>query len=369
VARLEFREIVKRFPDVGIDALKAFDLEVSDGAFVVMLGPSGCGKTTALRVLAGLETPTSGSVVIGDRDVTRLPPRDRDVAMVFQSYALYPHLSVADNIAYPLRIRKVAKADRAQAVERAAEALEIEALLERRPKQLSGGQRQRVALARAIVRAPAAFLMDEPLSNLDATLRTAMRAEIKRLQNELGTTTVYVTHDQAEAMTMADLVVVMNAGEVQQVGPPDEVYRHPVNRFVGTFLGSPPMNVVPGEIDVPSRSFVFGDSAMPLPEDVLRGWERRAAVELGVRPEDLSLGSPDGEHGLRGTVYVVEPTGSETLVYVDVEGSRVVARGPRDWHADIGSTVGLSVDFSRAVFFARSDGQNDRPHSSAAGDE
>jgi multiple sugar transport system ATP-binding protein len=352
VAQLQYRDVVKRFPDVGVDALKAFNLEVPDGAFVVMLGPSGCGKTTALRVLAGLEAPTAGSVFIGNQDVTPLPPRDRDVAMVFQNYALYPHLSIADNIGYPLRIRKVPKVDRAAAVERAATALEIESLLDRRPKQLSGGQRQRVALARAIVRSPAAFLMDEPLSNLDATLRTAMRAEIKRLQKELDTTMVYVTHDQAEAMTMADLIVVMNAGEVQQVGRPNEVYERPVNRFVATFLGNPPMNIIGGAIDFDSRSFVSGGSRFPVGDDVmnLSGGHRR--LELGIRPEDLALRNPNPRECLCGEVYVVEPTGTETLVYVDVDGERVVARGPRDWTAEIGTPVGLTVDLSRAVFFS-----------------
>jgi multiple sugar transport system ATP-binding protein len=352
VARLEYRDVAKRFPDVGIHALTAFNLEVPDGAFVVMLGPSGCGKTTALRVLAGLEAPTEGAVFIGDRDVTPLPPRNRDVAMVFQSYALYPHMSIADNIGYPLRIRKVPKADRKAAVERAAMALEIEPLLDRLPKQLSGGQRQRVALARAIVRSPAAFLMDEPLSNLDATLRTAMRAEIKRLQKELETTMVYVTHDQAEAMTMADLIVVMNAGEVQQVDRPNDVYERPANRFVATFLGNPPMNIIAGAIDADSRSFVSGGARLPVGDNVMRLSEGQGPLEMGIRPEDLSLRDPNPQECLCGEVYVVEPTGTETLVYVDVNGERVVARGPRDWTAEIGTPVGLAVDLSRAVFFS-----------------
>src|SRR6185503_14238885 len=222
MSEVSFRGIEKRF-DAQSLALRSLDLDVPDGAFLVLLGPSGCGKTTALRVLAGLETPTAGTVHIGDRDVTRIQPRDRDVAMVFQSYALYPHMTVGENIGYPLRIRGLSKADQRAGVQRVAESLEIAHLLDRRPRHLSGGQRQRVALARAIVREPSVFLMDEPLSNLDAKLRTSMRGEIKRLQKRLGTTTLYVTHDQAEAMTMADLVAVMREGQLQQLAPPEEI--------------------------------------------------------------------------------------------------------------------------------------------------
>src|SRR4051794_21964676 len=229
-------------------ALEPLDLEVPDGTFLAMLGPSGCGKTTALRLLAGLETPTEGRLFIGEREVTRLEPRARDVAMVFQSYALYPHKTVGDNIGYPLRVRKVAKPERRKQVEEVARLLEIEQLLERMPRQLSGGQRQRVALARAIVRQPQAFLMDEPLSNLDALLRQQMRVELIRLHQRLAITTAYVTHDQVEAMTMGHRIAVMRHGVLQQVGTPDDVYRRPLNVFVATFIGAPPMNMISGSL-------------------------------------------------------------------------------------------------------------------------
>ena len=253
-----------------MDAVTDLDLHVPDGAFLALLGPSGCGKTTALRILAGLEQPTSGRVLIGDRDVTDLQPKDRDVAMVFQSYALYPHKNVADNIAYPLRVRKVPREQRQERAAEVARMLDIDGLLDRMPQQLSGGQRQRVALARAIIREPQAFLMDEPLSNLDAQLRLQMRAEIKRLQRDLGTTTVYVTHDQVEAMTMADLVAVMRHGRLQQLAPPGEVYARPANLFVAQFCGSPPMNVLDGD-----------GRGRPLPPPVRRGAAPRAPGTRG----------------------------------------------------------------------------------------
>src|SRR5437763_13619446 len=260
MSRVAYEGVAKRFGDVV--ALRDGDLQVPDGAFLVMLGPSGCGKTTALRILAGLELPDDGKVMLGDRDVTRLQPRDRDVAMVFQSYALYPHMTVAANIGYPLDLRHVEKAERLRAVREVADLLEIDHLLDRRPKQLSGGQRQRVALARAIVRQPQVFLMDEPLSNLDAKLRASMRGELKRLQKRLAATTIYVTHDQAEATTMADLVAVMRDGVLQQLAAPIEIYDRPANRFVGTFVGSPPLNAVPGALDTNSRAFVVGDARL-----------------------------------------------------------------------------------------------------------
>ena len=249
----------------GVPALVDLDLEVPDGKFLALLGPSGCGKTTALRILAGLEEPTSGQVFIGQDDVTKLQPRDRDVAMVFQSYALYPHKNVAENIAYPLRVRKIDKRDRELRVGKVAELLSITPLLGRMPRQLSGGQRQRVALARAIVREPRAFLMDEPLSNLDAQLRLQMRIEIKRLQRELATTTLYVTHDQVEAMTMADIVAVMHEGRLQQLAAPADLYAHPANLFVARFCGSPPMNVLSG--DVTDGVFAHPAGRVPLDRD------------------------------------------------------------------------------------------------------
>jgi multiple sugar transport system ATP-binding protein len=341
--------IEKRFGDVV--ALATFDLEVPDGVFLVMLGPSGCGKTTALRILAGLEQPTAGRVILGDRDVTRLQPRDRDVAMVFQSYALYPHMKVEENIGYPLRIRSVGKDERARAVQEAAEALEIGHLLGRRPRELSGGQRQRVALARAIVRDPACFLMDEPLSNLDARLRATMRAELKRLQKRLGATTLYVTHDQAEATTMADLVAVIREGVLQQLGTPDEIYDRPANRFVGTFVGSPPLNVVPGKLDRERRAFAVAGTSLSLPDDIFERCAANGIVELGVRPEDLRLIAPGREEALRGEVYVVEPMGNETLVGVRLTESVVFVRAERGWNEPIGAPVAIEIDVRTACFF------------------
>jgi multiple sugar transport system ATP-binding protein len=340
--------VEKRFGEAV--ALRDLHLDVPEGKFVVLLGPSGCGKTTALRIMAGLETPTSGTVEIGDRNVTGLPPRARDVAMVFQSYALYPHMSVGENVGYPLRIRGLKGDARAQRVLEVARSLEIDHLLDRRPRQLSGGQRQRVALARAIVREPAAFLMDEPLSNLDAKLRMSTRGEIKRLQKQLGVTTLYVTHDQSEATTMADLVAVMRDGDLLQLASPAEVYDRPANRFVATFVGSPPMSVLDGVMD--GDDFVVGDSRLPLGADVARDCREREAIAIGLRPEDLGLVEPSTPGALPGSVFVVEPMGSETLVDVTVGETRVTVRAPRATTYPLGAAVGLAVDARRACFFA-----------------
>jgi multiple sugar transport system ATP-binding protein len=349
MSRVEYRGVAKSFG--GVQALHDFDLVVPDGAFLVMLGPSGCGKTTALRILAGLELPDDGKVMLGDRDVTRLQPRDRDVAMVFQSYALYPHMTVAENIAYPLDLRHVEKADRARAVRQVADLLEIDHLLDRRPKQLSGGQRQRVALARAIVRQPQVFLMDEPLSNLDAKLRASMRGELKRLQKRLAATTIYVTHDQAEATTMADLVAVMRDGVLEQLGPPLEIYDRPATRFVATFVGSPPLNVLPGSLDPDGRAFVLAGGRVPLGEEVFAACVERKVTELGVRPEDLGIAEAGRPGVLQGEVYVVEPLGNETLVEVRLGESVVELLAERGWDAPIGTPVGVAFDPAAACFF------------------
>jgi multiple sugar transport system ATP-binding protein len=356
MSAVSYRGIEKRF-DAQVLALRSLDLDVPDGKFLVLLGPSGCGKTTALRILAGLELPTAGEVHIGDRNVTRMQPRDRDIAMVFQSYALYPHMTVAENVAYPLRIRKLSKDERRTQVLAVAESLEIAHLLDRRPKNLSGGQRQRVALARAIVREPSVFLMDEPLSNLDAKLRTTMRGEIKRLQTRLATTTLYVTHDQAEAMTMADLVAVLRDGELQQLGSPDEIYDRPANRFVAAFVGSPPMNVLEGELDSDGQCLVVGGSRLALPEGVFRAAAEAGASVLGVRPEDLAVVAADAGNrsSLRGEVYVVEPMGNETLVDVRIGEQRLMVRAPRSFSAAIGSPIGVRVSPESTCFF-RADG-------------
>src|SRR4051794_5037022 len=310
-------------------ALAPLDVTVPDGRFLAMLGPSGCGKTTALRLLAGLELPSAGRIFIGERDVTRLEPRHRDIAMVFQSYALYPHKSVAENIAYPLRLRRSAKAERDERVRKVAELLDIDALLARAPRQLSGGQRQRVALARAIIRRPQAFLMDEPLSNLDAQLRTQMRIEIKRLQRELAVTTLYVTHDQVEAMTMADLIAVMRHGRLQQLATPAELYACPVNLFVARFCGSPPMNVLSGEIADGGFRHAAGTLALP-------GVRARGRVTLGFRPEHAELAAADAADALAGDIYVVEPLGNETLVTVRIGEDLINVRADADFARPVG---------------------------------
>jgi multiple sugar transport system ATP-binding protein len=313
-----------------------------------MLGPSGCGKTTALRLLAGLELPTEGRIFIGERDVTRLEPRHRDIAMVFQSYALYPHKSVAENIAYPLRLRRSAKAERDERVKSVAELLDIAGLLDRTPRQLSGGQRQRVALARAIIRRPQAFLMDEPLSNLDAQLRMQMRVEIKRLQRELGVTTLYVTHDQIEAMTMADLIAVMRDGRLQQLAPPAELYAHPANLFVARFCGSPPMNVLDGEIA--DGVFRHGSGELPVP-----GVPARGPVTLGFRPEHVELAAPGD--GFAGEIYVVEPLGNETLVTVRAGDALVNVRAGADFAAPVGEACALRPQPQQVHVFDRESGR------------
>ncbi|HET6848845.1 MAG TPA: ABC transporter ATP-binding protein [Gaiellales bacterium] len=317
-----------------VPALNDLNLEVPDGKFLALLGPSGCGKTTALRILAGLEEPSSGHVYIGDRDVTRLEPRARDVAMVFQSYALYPHKSVSDNIAYPLRIRKVDKKTRQERVAQVAEMLSITPLLDRMPRQLSGGQRQRVALARAIVREPRAFLMDEPLSNLDAQLRLQMRIEIKRLQRELGITTLYVTHDQVEAMTMADLVAVMHDGELQQLAAPADLYAHPANLFVARFCGSPPMNVVSGDV-------ADGVFEHPAGKVALGRSDHRGPAKLGFRPEHAAMVDPGTDGALAAEVYVVEPLGNETLIALRLGDDLINLRAAATVNPAVGSACGV----------------------------
>jgi multiple sugar transport system ATP-binding protein len=329
---VRYEGIAKRFGST--QALEPLDLRVPDGTFLAMLGPSGCGKTTALRLLAGLETPTEGRLFIGERDVTRLEPKDRDVAMVFQSYALYPHKTVADNIGYPLRVRKATKAQRHEQVQEVARLLEIDGLLGRMPRQLSGGQRQRVALARAIVRHPQAFLMDEPLSNLDALLRQQMRIELKRLQRELEVTTLYVTHDQVEAMTMADLVAVMRDGRLQQLAEPKELYVRPANLFVARFCGAPPMNVVAGEL-------AEGAFRHPAGTVAVERAARPGRTQLGFRPEHATLVEPGAADALDGELYVVEPLGNETLAAIRLGEDLVNVRLPADFAGSAGERVGV----------------------------
>ncbi len=328
-------------------------LEIEDGEFVVLLGPSGCGKTTTLRMIAGLEQATSGDIVIDGERVNNVPPQRRDVAMVFQSYALYPHMTVAQNVGYPLRVRKMAPDQIADQIQRTAAMLEITDLLGRRPRKLSGGERQRVALARAIVRHPKAFLMDEPLSNLDAKLRLQMRGELKRLQQQLGTTTVYVTHDQAEAMTLGHRVAVMNKGRLQQFDTPLRIYNEPANRFVAGFVGSPTMNFLEGEIDMAGKRFVSQQASLPVNDLQCELLSRRGQkqVTLGIRPEDLSVSLDERSGCQRASVYVTELMGSETFVILQIDKTRLVVRAPGDFRAETDSPVWIEVDMNKAHWF------------------
>lgn len=353
---IEFRNLTKRFDDhVVVDELS---LTIDDGEFVVLLGPSGCGKSTTLRMLAGLEEVTSGDILVGNKRVNDVPPQRRDLAMVFQNYALYPHLSVADNIAYPLRIRKISREQIAAKIERVAGLLEIAHLLARKPRELSGGERQRVALARAIVREPRAYLMDEPLSNLDARLRVQMRGELKRLQHELGTTTIYVTHDQAEAMTLAHRVAVMRLGKLQQFDTPLNVYNRPANRFVAEFVGSPSMNFIDGRIEPDTQTFKSDQISLSLSRLVegVRGIDG-GAVTLGIRPEHIRVSPTQRDRWLQATVYVTELMGSETFVFLTLGNERIIARAPADFRAEVETKVWVDLDVDKAHFFHPTSGE------------
>ena len=338
MAQVRFEGIAKTYPN-GPTAVRGLDLTIADGEFMVLVGPSGCGKSTLLRMIAGLEVPTAGRLFIGDRDVTTLPPQERDIAMVFQSYALYPHMSVRENLGFGLRMRKVAPTVVAQRIESAARALGLEAVLERKPAQLSGGQRQRVALGRAIVREPQGFLFDEPLSNLDAKLRVETRAELARLHRRLRTTVVYVTHDQEEAMTLGSRVAVLRDGALQQVAPPMELYRRPANRFVAGFVGSPEMNFLAG--------------------DLLSGAARPGLV-LGVRPHDVAV-VPRGTGDVDAAVDVVEPLGSELVVYLRLDGrlggTELRAVTPPEPAIEPETTVGVRFDPARLHWFEAESGR------------
>jgi multiple sugar transport system ATP-binding protein len=326
MAMIEFDRLSKKFGD-GFVAVDDLNLKVNDGEFMIFVGPSGCGKTTALRMIAGLEEASSGDIRIGGRSVGHLEPQDRDVAMVFQNYALYPHKSVRENVGFPLRMRGMDRAEIDKRVSDVARMLGIEALLERKPRELSGGQRQRVAMGRAIVRHPQAFLMDEPLSNLDAKLRIQMRVELVRLHRRLGVTTIYVTHDQTEAMTLGQRVVVLNKGRVQQVAPPHQMYMHPANAFVAGFIGSPPMNFLRGRLT--DGGVRIGPIEVALPQDMLgRITPGAAEVLVGLRPEGLVAGPPSAG-ALRGEVEVVEELGAERHLYLRVPGLDVVEQSDR----------------------------------------
>jgi len=372
MADIRFSAVTKQFGD-GTVAVDDLDLEIHDGEFMIFVGPSGCGKTTALRMVAGLEDPTSGEILIGGKVVNDLDPVDRDIAMVFQNYALYPHMTVRDNIGFPLRMQKIPKEERRRRIGSAAELLGIDELLDRKPGALSGGQRQRVAMGRAIVRHPTAFLMDEPLSNLDAKLRVQMRAELVKLHQRLGVTTLYVTHDQTEAMTLGERVAVLNRGVIQQVDTPGELYNRPANTFVATFIGSPAMNFLRARLS--AGVIEFATYRFELPEGArgrLRGVE--GEFLLGLRPEhffDPRVAAPEASgNRFPVTVELTEQLGSETLLYfradgieaeqesegeVELGGALVARLDPRT-HAAPGERLDLGIDMERAHFFDPSTG-------------
>ena len=351
MAKIRFEFAGKTYPN-GFVALENLNLEIADREFVVLLGPSGCGKSTTLNLIAGLEDVTAGSLYFDEALMNVVPAHKRDVAMVFQSYALYPHKSVYENIAFGLRMRGFEKSLIEKRVREAARSLEIESLLERRPHQLSGGQRQRVALGRALVRQPQAFLMDEPLSNLDAALRIAMRAEIKKLHQTMRTTFVYVTHDQAEALTLADRIVVMKEGVIQQIGSPAEIYDRPRNTFVASFLGNPPINYLEGSLSHDGKRFERGAVSLPLPIPLAAQAGR--AVKLGIRAEDVD---PRGtSEQLHGRISSVLPVGSDQFLGVEVEGTTLFFRVGRELRAREGENIALPVSTPRLQIFDAASG-------------
>ena len=349
MAKVTFKDATRVYPGSERAAVDKLNLEIGDGEFMVLVGPSGCGKSTSLRMLAGLEEVNAGGIFIGDREVTDLPPKDRDIAMVFQNYALYPHMTVADNMGFALKMQNVPKAERQKRVQEAAKLLGLEEFLTRKPKNLSGGQRQRVAMGRAIVRDPQVFLMDEPLSNLDAKLRVQTRTQIAALQSRLGVTTVYVTHDQVEAMTMGDRVAVMNGGQLQQVDSPLALYDTPKNLFVAGFIGSPAMNLMSGKIV--DGGVQIGDYTVPVSREVLDRASGEDTLTLGIRPENFNLA--EGDQGIGLDVAVVEELGADAYLYGTLSGlgedekltaQQIVARISSRRPPQRGAQVRLSVD-------------------------
>jgi multiple sugar transport system ATP-binding protein len=362
VANVQLKQIIKRFGDV--EVIHGIDLDIKSGEFVVFVGPSGCGKSTLLRMIAGLETTTSGDIMIGDVRVNDAPPRSRDIAMVFQDYALYPHKSVYENMAFGLRLRKTAEDEIKRRVGDAAAILRIEHLLERKPRQLSGGQRQRVAMGRAIVRDPKAFLFDEPLSNLDAQLRNEMRTEIKKLHARLGKTIIYVTHDQVEAMTLADRIAVLSGGKVIQYATPDEIYNRPGAKFVAGFTGSPAMNFATATVSADGASAQVGDATIALPENLRSANTafRGKTVHLGIRPEDISVDRTATTMGsvVPATVVVTEPLGAETLVTLRIGGAEFVARARPDVSLRAGDSVQAQLASDKLHLFDAESGNSIR---------
>jgi multiple sugar transport system ATP-binding protein len=352
MAGVTLRALTKEFPG-GVRALDALDLDVVDGEFFALLGPSGCGKTTLLRTVAGLESPTSGEVRIGDRVVTGLPPGARDVAMVFQDYALFPHMTVLDNIAYPLKIRRQPRPARTGRATEVGGNLGLAALMARRPAELSGGQQQRVALARAVACHPSVFLFDEPLSNLDARLRLEARTFLKRLQRDLAVTTVFVTHDQAEALALADRIAVMEAGRIRQIGTPREVFGRPATTFVANFIGSTPMNLLPGSVRDGAVS--VGGARLDLPASA-SGVNAGDRVIVGIRPEYVTVSTSPADGVLTGDVSIIEHLGASSLVTVEVDGAFVGATVPEDAEPAPGQTVWLTPNPRRVLIYREQDG-------------
>lgn len=356
---LKLENVYKSFGSV--KAVNGFNLDVADGEFIALLGPSGCGKTTTLRMIAGLETLDSGTISINGKDVTALPPRDRDIAMVFQDYALYPHMSILDNIGYPLKVRGVDKKERSGRVGEVAQNLQIGNLLARRPAQLSGGQQQRVAVARAVVHHAQVFLFDEPLSNLDAKLRLDARAFLKHLQREVGILSIYVTHDQAEAMALADRIVVMQSGEIMQVGTPLDIYRRPANTFVASFIGNPPMNLIECSVDRAQKTVLFPhlNTTIRVPDENaqrLPDMSKSQMITLGVRPEHISIETEASPEALPAKLYVTQMLGGETLIIVRLGEQLVSVRIFEDEAPELPENVWLRFDFKH-VFFYGTDGQ------------
>ncbi|MGE0850537.1 MAG: ABC transporter ATP-binding protein [Hyphomicrobiaceae bacterium] len=364
MAEVTLRKIVKRYDEV--EAVRGIDLDISDHEFVVLVGPSGCGKSTTLRMIAGLEDITGGEIFIGGDVVNDVPPKDRDIAMVFQNYALYPHMTVEQNMSFGLRLKRYPKAEIRKRVDEAARILDIKELLTRKPKQLSGGQRQRVAMGRAIVRNPKVFLFDEPLSNLDAKLRVQMRTEIKKVHQQVRTTTVYVTHDQVEAMTLADRVVVMNNGIIEQVGTPQELYHRPKTRFVAGFIGSPAMNFIPCRMEEAGSglSIRLSDQiALPVPPpqaDRYRGHAKNGKLLLGLRPEHITEAGAHlepGEVPFEARLEVTEPMGMETLVYFPINGTQVCGRVNPNAGARDGASLRMAANLNNMHLIDDANGQ------------